>query len=349
MRGRLGAAPLHIVFEAFTPSFSCARAGSLGRVDNQAVTLLGLKDMLDDKLMMKLQLVFDTVARRACGGCDATVDYTQFVKLVTPAVLGCGKDDDDDNNERAIDTRKDLRWVPSPSGAAARGAARAAISGMQHGSGVQVVNVPVNSKDTIEKVVRLEAKQAELQRMLTTEQAIAAAATASAAKAASAAENESSRNHLHDYLSRFDDSRAFNRDVADVVPGLLRHPRVACKERGVSMRIAASQAAHSLRSIAEEMRQDQDEDKREEVHATTISEDPGALQKLMQASREVTQKEWEGLRKVQENLAAFDPPDCVAPPPPPSAKVKWNYRAMRDIIAHAVQQVLPSIPSARYY
>ena len=137
MRGRLGAAPLHIVFEAFTPSFSCARAGSLGRVDNQAVPLLGLKDMLDD-----------TVARRACGGCDATVDYTQFVKLVTPAVLGCGKDDDDDNNERAIDTRKDLRWVPSPSGAAARGAARAAISGTQHRSGVQVVNVPVNSKDT---------------------------------------------------------------------------------------------------------------------------------------------------------------------------------------------------------
>jgi len=307
--------------------------------------LLGLKDMWDDKLMMKLQLVFDTVARPACERCDATVDYTQFVKLVTPAVLGCGKDDDD-SNERAIDTRKDLGWVPFPSGAAARGAARAAISGMQHGSGVQVVNVPVNSKDTIETVVRLEAKQAELQRMLTTEQAIAAAATAAAAKAASAAEYESSRNHLQDYLSRFDDSRAFNRDVADVVPGLLRHPRVACKQRGVSMRIAASQAAHSLRFIAEEMIQDQDEDKREEVHATTISEDPGALQKLMQASREVTQKEWMALRKVQGNLAAFDPPDCFAPPPLPPAKVEWNYRGMQDIIAHAVHQVLPSIPSA---
>ena len=132
-----------------------------------------------------------------------------------------------------------------------------------------------------------EAKQAALERMLKKEQGIAAAATTAAAKSAAAAEREATRNQIQDYLSRFDDSAAFDRDVADVEPAA----RVACKQKGVSMRIAARQAAHSLTSIGEEMRQDEEEDKREEVHATAISEAPGSVQQLISASRKVVQKE----------------------------------------------------------
>jgi len=307
----------------------------------QAISVLGLK--LSSDSLMELQALFDSVASRDCPRCPATVSYTEWVKLVTPAVLGCGNEEQT-RKDRVMDNRKDLGWAPSsPTDAAARGAARAAISAPKRGADVKVVKVAVNSKDTIETVVRLEAKQAALERMLKKEQGIAAAATTAAAKSAAAAEREATRNQIQDYLSRFDDSAAFDRDVADVEPAA----RVACKQKGVSMRIAARQAAHSLTSIGEEMRQDEEEDKREEVHATAISEAPGSVQQLISASRKVVQKERAAILKVQATLAAFDPPDCLAPPPPPPpappppapVQIQWNYKGMQDMISHAVGQV----------
>ena len=72
--------------------------------------MLGLK--LSSDSLMELQALFDSVASRDCPRCPATVSYTEWVKLVTPAVLGCGNEEQT-RKDRVMDNRKDLGWAPS--------------------------------------------------------------------------------------------------------------------------------------------------------------------------------------------------------------------------------------------
>ena len=63
--------------------------------------------------------------------------------------------------------------------------------------------------------------------------------------------------------------------------------RVACRQSSVRMRVVAAEAAHDLATLNAEMLQDEHEDRREAEHAELIAAAPGAVQRLVSASRQV--------------------------------------------------------------
>jgi cell division septum initiation protein DivIVA len=304
----------------------------------EAASELGMRHEISDN---ELKGVFDVSA--ALSPRADTIKYSQFVKAMAPLYLAhlCphakhkGEEEGEKQVEGIINSRTDLGGAhPKDSAAAARVAARAAIAKSLQPPAIKVVRERVvDSKESVERVVRLESKVASLERMLTKEQAIAAKAVTAASAAAAAADNEATRNHVRDYVWRHDDSREFKGDLVDSIGDVARQARVACKQSALSMRIAASTDANALAALSDEMRQDLREDAREALHGTEISESPGAVQKLLSASRDVVAKERQALNKVLASVAHFDPPDCVEP--------KRTYTVKADTDAwHGIQHAL---------
>jgi len=111
------------------------------------------------------------------------IEYAQWVHLVAPYLVRCPEAvatvEHDDRG--VVDSRKDLDWHKKRQGgvsAAARMVARGVI-----GTSIQppiykvIRQVPVTSKQSIEAIVRLQARVGALDRMVKREQAIARAAT----------------------------------------------------------------------------------------------------------------------------------------------------------------------------
>jgi len=286
---------------------------------------------------------------------DGTVDYKEFVNLMTPVELGCapgagkrgreagtqhggaaqGAAHESPVDGAVIDTAKDLGWEAASAGAAARAAAEGAIDKSQAPAHVKVVKINVTSPESIRKVVELEGKVADLEKMLRKEQAVAERATAAASAAASAAEAEARRRHVEDVGARQDDSADWKRDLEHRMGSHSIVP--ACKQRAVAMRVAAAIDQHRLASVSSEMQEDEDEDKREEEHSQLIAQAAGAVQQLLAASSKVVEKERAALDKVRASLGSFDPPDCVELPP--HYTIHADKKAWAAVVSEALQKV----------
>jgi hypothetical protein len=115
----------------------------------------------------RLKQVFDDDVK---GSREPLIDYKHFVALLTPIFLGCDESGLErgggggEESSAAMDSRKDLTWRGSweqkhEQAAAARQAARAAIADTLKPPTIKVIKeIPVDSKQSVERVVRLEAK-----------------------------------------------------------------------------------------------------------------------------------------------------------------------------------------------
>ena len=235
---------------------------------------------------------------------------------MTPAILGCPTVmPDSDASEAphadagakatkgrraggaaAIDSRKDLTWKTPPpvtstaddAAEAARSVARAAVArSRQPPPGKEVEREREPDKSAAEAVGRLESKVADLQHRLKQQTAIATSAAAAAAKATAAAETEATRNQVDAFRMRARDSGEFSRDLEASMASAPAALRVACRQSSVRMRVVAAEAAHDLATLNAEMLQDEHEDRREAEHAELIAAAPGAVQRLVSASRQV--------------------------------------------------------------